>query len=81
MSVQHFLLVYDRAAGRLLHEQTFERRAEALRARFAQERELRGTGDNLEIVVIDAHSREDLMRTHARYFLSLEELAARMTRA
>lgn len=76
MTVQHFLLVYDRAAGTLLHEQVFDRRAAALEQRFAEERRYRAQDDNVEIVVVGAASRDDLMRTHARYFLSLEELAA-----
>lgn len=76
MSVQHYLLVYDRAAGALVDEQVFEDRRAALSARLDEERRYREHGDNIEIVTIGAASREDLMRTHARYFLSLAELAA-----
>lgn len=71
------LVVYDRSAGRLLHEQEFERRRDAFSARFAAEKRYRDHG-NVEVVVLSAKSRADLLQTHARYFLSLDELAARM---
>ncbi|WP_314177783.1 hypothetical protein [Streptomyces winkii] len=71
------LVVYDRSAGRLLHQQEFEHRREAFAARFDTEKEYRGHA-NVEVVVLSAKSRDDLLRTHARYFLSLDELAARM---
>lgn len=80
MAVRHFLLVYDRGAGALLREQVFERRAEALEERFAEERRRRGEGDDIEIVVVSAPSRDELMRTHARYFLGLEDLLGLMKR-
>ncbi|MFI1725910.1 hypothetical protein [Streptomyces sp. NPDC020489] len=70
------LVVYDRSHGRLLREQEFAHRKDALSARFAAERQYRGDL-NIEVVVLGARSRADLMRTHARYFLSLDELAAR----
>jgi len=74
----HYLLVYDRAAGRVLRERTFDSRAEALRARFEAEREHRDDGGNVEVVVLSAQSRNDLLQTHSRYFLSLAELAGKM---
>ncbi|MGH3831289.1 MAG: hypothetical protein ACRDRS_12735 [Pseudonocardiaceae bacterium] len=74
----HFLLVYDRSAGKLLHEERYQSRVDALRARFVVEAEhsKRGT-NNIEVVVLSAGSREGLLRTHARYFRSLTELASR----
>lgn len=71
------LVVYDRSAGRLLREQQFEHRRDALAARFEAERQYRDHS-NIEVVVLGARSRADLLRTHARYFLSLDELAARI---
>ncbi|MFH8284230.1 hypothetical protein [Streptomyces antibioticus] len=71
------LVVYDRSAGRLLREQEFEHRRDAFAARFEAERQYRDHA-NVEIVVLTARNRKDLLRTHARYFLSLDELAARM---
>ncbi|MEV2248926.1 hypothetical protein [Streptomyces sp. NPDC049970] len=69
------LVVYDRAAGRLLHEQEYEHRRDAFAARVRAEREF-GRRANVEVVVLAAKSRDDLLRTHARYFLSLDDLAA-----
>ncbi|MGX1886156.1 hypothetical protein [Streptomyces sp. NPDC055287] len=71
------LVVYDRSAGRLLSEQQFEHRRDALAARFEAERHHRDRS-NIEIVVLAARTRDDLLRTHARYFMSLDELAAKM---
>lgn len=67
------LLVYNRSEGRLLSERAFTQRASALAARFEAERE--HPGENIEVVVLGARSRDDLMRTHSRYFLSLGQLA------
>jgi hypothetical protein len=69
------LLVYDRAAGRLLREQVFEARDDALRARFVAEKQYRGLEAQVEVVVLGARSRDALLQTHGRYFLSLDELA------
>ncbi|WP_436948737.1 hypothetical protein [Streptomyces sp. SudanB52_2052] len=71
------LVVYDRSAGHLLHEQEYERRRDAFIARFEAEKRYRDHA-NIEVVVLSARSRADLLQTHARYFLSLDELAARM---
>jgi len=73
----HFLLVYDRSEGRLLHEERYESHVDALRARFVVEAEHESGSGDIEVVVLGAGSREDLLRTHARYFRSLEELASR----
>jgi hypothetical protein len=67
------LVVYDRAAGRLVSEREFEHRKDALAARFRAERE-QGDHKNIEVVVLTARSRDDLHKTHARYFQSLDEL-------
>ncbi len=73
----HFLLVYDRSAGKLLHEERYQSRVDALRARFVAEAEHGRGANDVEVVVLSAGSREDLLRTHARYFRSLAELASR----
>ena len=69
------LLAYDRALGKLLHDESFDSRTEALQARFRLERERDQYDKKVEIVVLTSSSREDLMRTHSRYFRSLTELA------
>ena len=67
------LLIYDRRKGELLEEREFSERSEAMRARFAAERE--GRPDHVEIVVLNADSAETNRRTHSRYFMSLGEMA------
>lgn len=70
----HFLLVYDRRAGQLLHEESYSDGVEALLARFQAEADFRDDPRDVEIVVLGARSRDDLLRTHGRYFRSLAEL-------
>jgi hypothetical protein len=77
-SVAHFLLVYDRASGTLVRQDAFADDAAALRARFDAEREF-AEQPNIEIVALSAASEDELRRTHARYFLRLDELAARLS--
>lgn len=79
--MNYFLLVYDRAAGKLLEEQQFSQRVEALQARFATEKLHRAESENVEVVVVSAASRDDLLRTHARYFLTVEELVRKTATA
>ncbi|HEU0103362.1 MAG TPA: hypothetical protein VFR07_13680, partial [Mycobacteriales bacterium] len=74
-NVTHFLLVFDRDHGRLLREQGYQDNREALRERFRVERMHRG--NNVEVVVLTADSRDALRHTHSRYFESLSDLAAR----
>jgi hypothetical protein len=75
--VNSYLIVFDRAHGRISHFEEFDDRATALHARFAAER--RHMGDpNVEVVVLGADSVADLHRTHARYFKTLGELAEEM---
>jgi hypothetical protein len=76
----HFLLIYDRSAGKLLRKERFESNQDALAARFAAERESH-RGQELEIVVISAESESDLHRSHGRYFMTPEELAKRLVSA
>jgi hypothetical protein len=75
--VAHFLLIYDRAAGRLLLQKEFATDAEALAARFAAEAEY-GVQQNVEILAISAGSEAELKKSHGRYFLSSQELGERL---
>lgn len=74
----YFLVVYDQRHGRLLELKEFgetERRV-AQDERFA--RELKHANDrNIEVVLLGAESRQAIEDTHARYFRSVGELAAR----
>lgn len=74
----HFLLVYDRDAGRLIRKELFDADSQALQARFEAEHEFRGRPE-VEIVALTAESEEELMRTHGRYFLDLAQLVDRMS--
>lgn len=76
-----FLIVYDRAAGQAEIRGTFkqDQSAEAVRARFAVEREIEaarqgGGPADTEVVVLSGDSFDELRRTHARYFASVQEL-------
>lgn len=73
----HFLLIYDRAAGRLLLQKEFATDAEALAARFAAEVEY-GVQQNVEILAISAASEAELRTSHGRYFLNSQELGERL---
>jgi hypothetical protein len=76
-AMTHFLLVYDRDAGKLVRKQVFAERADAMQARFRAESEFANRRE-IEVVALDAESEQELQRTHGRYFLSLAELAGRM---
>jgi hypothetical protein len=73
--MQHFLVVFDRAEGRVLREEPYDDARDALTERFKTERLHRGDPD-IEVVVLSAESPDALRRTHARYFLTLSELAS-----
>lgn len=67
-----FLLEYDRAQGKLLSLQAFGDNSKAQEMRFNMEIQ---TGSyNVEIVILEADSEEDLKKTHGRYFIQLAKL-------
>lgn len=66
--IQHFLIVFDHAAGRLVELVKFgEDSDRAVAAYSAKERELEGR-DLMEIVLIGSDSLETVKQTHANYF-------------
>ena len=73
-----FLLVYDRRTGSLDVDDEYPDadRASAMQRRFELEREHR-LDPNIEVVLLEARSREVLEQTHARYFRTVRELIAR----
>jgi hypothetical protein len=73
----HFLLIYDRAAGQLIRQQEYSDAATAIARRFEAENEFAGQSE-IEIVAVSAGSEDELRTTHARYFLDLTQLAARI---
>ncbi|NLE78019.1 MAG: hypothetical protein GX610_00280 [Rhodococcus sp.] len=62
-----FVVRYRRSGQELLGIESFSSRATALEALHRYEREFRGN-DDVEIVLLRAASKEDLMRTHGRFF-------------
>ncbi|HMJ72351.1 MAG TPA: hypothetical protein VK471_03185 [Solirubrobacterales bacterium] len=74
MALQHFLLVYDLVAQRLIKQQEFDEGDEAAAAYAALEREYKGRED-LEIVLVGADSIETIKRTHAHYFDAVEAVS------
>jgi hypothetical protein len=77
--VKYFLLVFDPAPGDLIAEVEFPDAVSARKARFRVERERmwegRALGDDVEVVVLWAESAQALRRTHARYFMTVGEIA------
>ena len=71
-----FLVRYRRSTGDLLHfEELGSDRGAAMKRRLEEERSYKDDSD-IEVVLLTASSREALVRTHARYFKSVSELAA-----
>lgn len=70
--MRYFLVVFDRAAQRVLSLEEYTDADEAVKARFA--REAASPGPDIEIVVLGADSKEALARTHSRYFELRSEL-------
>ncbi len=76
-----YLVRYRRSTGDLLEFQDLgSDRTTAMERRFEEERAYKDDSD-IEVVVLTASSREDLLRTHARYFKSVPELTAALAAA
>ncbi len=74
--MNYFLIVYERSTGVLQELQEFGADEQAaLSERFRREFSTRNRA-GIEIVVLGAESRQDLQRTHSRYFKTPRELAA-----
>jgi hypothetical protein len=72
--MRSFLVVYNRRTGaNKVREFPAGHGREAIRARFEEERRHSGDRD-IEIVVLGSQSREDLMKTHSRYFRSAQQI-------
>lgn len=73
--MNHYLVVFARSSGTVVHSQRYVSHRQALAARFEAERRHRGDPD-IEVVVLGAESWDALQRTHARYFQSLGQLVS-----
>jgi hypothetical protein len=68
--VRNFLVIFNRRTGASsVSEFPAGSGREAIRQRFAVERRHHGDPD-IEVVVLGSDSREELERTHSRYFRS-----------
>jgi hypothetical protein len=72
--MRNFLVVYNRRTGKSTVREFPEGSGrEAIRERFANERHYRDNPD-IEVVVLGSSSRDELMKTHSRYFRSAGEI-------
>lgn len=72
--MRNFLVVYNRRTGKSEVQEFPEGCGrEAIRQRFAQERAHHGDPD-IEVVVLGSSSRDELLKTHSRYFRSAREI-------
>lgn len=70
--LKHFVVVFDRRVGTLRRLSEYPDSMTAMSERFRLEAE---RDPAVEIVVLSARSRAELVRTHARYFKSLTDIA------
>lgn len=73
--MNHYLIVYDRARGRIREEHEYAatdadgawaHRASLITATIADR--------DIEVVLLRAYGRADLLKTHARYFKTFQEI-------
>jgi hypothetical protein len=73
--MRHFLIVYQRAKGRILELEEYGPGEQEVALSEAFQRELEHIGDSdVEVVVLGSASRQTLERTHSRYFRSLDDV-------
>jgi len=73
--MKRFLVIFNRSSGTLLELRDMAGSAnEAMTARLEAEERFR-QDSAVEVVVLGANSRADLITTHARYFKNLDALA------
>jgi len=72
--MRNFLVVYNRRTGEnTVREFPPGQGREAIRARFEAEQQNRGNSD-IEVVVLGSRSRDELLKTHSRYFQSARQM-------
>ena len=71
-----FLIEYDRRKGQLVELREFANSelAEAQASRLDKEIRLHRNDVEREVVLLEASSRDALLKTHGRYFKSIQEL-------
>jgi hypothetical protein len=74
--MRNFLVIYNRRTGvNSVREFPPGQGRQAIRARFEEERRHRDEPD-IEVVVLGSKSRDELMKTHSRYFRSARDLVS-----
>ena len=75
-----FLIEYNRNEGKIVTYREFEdsQRRLAEDARLEIELDLNRKGIDHEVVILEAASKEAIMKTHGRYFKTLRELLDEM---
>ena len=76
-----YLVRYRRSTGDLLEFEDLGTDRAAAMDRRAQEEKASKDDSDVEVVLLTASSREALIRTHARYFKSVPELAEALAAA
>ena len=71
-----FLIEYDREGSKLLRRRQFPLEAELTAAYQEAERDYLLAGREVEVVVLEADSLEELVVTHGRYFKTLGEIGS-----
>lgn len=71
-----FLIEYDRSEGQIVASRDFDdsQRLEAENARLEIELDLNRKGVDHEVVLLEAESKDALLRTHRRYFEDLSQI-------
>ena len=69
-----FLIEYNRSEGKIVTFRNYDasHRREAQETRFGIELDLNRKGIKHELVLLEAHSADELLRTHRRYFENLD---------
>lgn len=76
-----YLVQYRRSSGDLLYFEDLGSDRAAAMARRLEEEKAHKDDPDIEVVLLTSSSREALIRTHARYFKSVPELAAALAEA
>lgn len=67
-AIQHFILVFDHAQGRLVEELDFQTDSDGAVRAYAELEERYREAKNMDIVLIGSDSIETVRLTHANYF-------------
>lgn len=75
--MNRYLIVFDRPSGSIIKMETYQDASMAMQARATAELQHAGNSA-VEVVVLTAKSDQTLLRTHARYFRGVDEIAKRL---